>query len=281
MKFFLILCIMVIFSIPVMAECDVLSRCPIRTVGTVSRIGDFFSDKTGTTYLAEQFAKRMIENQLKETTNQDFTVEVKAFTLPELLNGDFESFTLKGNNIDLQGVRITSLEVKTLCNFNSIDIKSRPIKLRENVVLGIWIEISADDLIYTLDKYGCLNQMPRLDFPQIGLSAYKIYPSSIVISDSKLYFTVNASRTTAYKPFDILVEADIKIQNGKVLSSKLNLINLYLGYDISQIADFLNPAKYLNFQAKLFDKNVDVQIQNVKIIDNKAYLDGVIFIPKD
>lgn len=280
-KIILIVSLIIFCTLPTFASCNYMEYCPARKINNPSQIGDFFSDKTGANFLAEQFVNNLIKNELKKYTNQDFNVDLKAFSLNDLLSGDFKSLTITGSNLSIQGIHISSLKIQTLCDFNSIDIKQNPVKLKENMVLGVWAEFSAEDLRNTFSNEIYAKGFNKADLSPIGLHSCKIYPSTIGIADRKLYFTINALPVWKYSPFDIAICADVMVRDGKVIKSQINLINLFTGFDLTKFSNWLNPIQYMNFPLNLLNTTARVQIQDINISeDNKIFLNGVIFIPK-
>lgn len=176
---------------------------------------------------------------------------------------------------------MSSLRVQSMCNYSSIDLKSKPIKLRENAVLGVWAEFSADDLRRSVEYRNNSKIVSSLDLSAIGISSFKIYPNTISVENGKLYFTINAKPLGPYSPLDILISADWKVKDEKILASRINLINLYSGFNLTQLTNYLNPANYLKFNFYLTgNQRIEVRIQDVNIINNKAYISAIVFIPK-
>lgn len=280
-KLILLISTIIFVVLPSFANCDYLNYCSDKGNITSSPIGQFFSDKTGVTFLAEQFVDNSIKNELKKYTNQDFNVDLKAFNLSDLINGNFKSLTVTGNNIEIQGVHISSLKVQTLCDFNSIDIKQNTIKLKENMVLGVWLEISEEDLRNTFSYNNYADEFNKTDLSSLGLYSCRIYPETIGISDGKLYFTINAVSAGKHSPFDIAICGDIIVKDGNVIKSQINLINIFTGFDLTKFSNWLNPVQYMNFPVNILGYKAQVKIQNINLIENKAFINGIIFIPKE
>lgn len=262
--------------------CNYQNRCPANPQGDGSSIEQFFSDVTGSTFLVEKFAQNMIKSELKKITNQDFEVKVKAFSVADLIEGKFKSLSISGNNVVIAGMHLSHLNVNTLCGYNSVDIKSRPIRLREDAVLSILAEFSASDLRNSIEYQNYSQIVSTLDLSSLGIASFKVYSPTICVENNKLYFTINAKPVGQYKPLDISVGADIKVENGNVISSKIDFINLYSGFSLTQLSSYLNPINYLKFHVNLSKtQRAEVQIQDVNIIGDKVYLKAVMFIPRN
>lgn len=274
---------LIAFSIaPSFAACDYINRCPASNSNISSSASQFLSNATGSTFFAEQFAQNIIASELKKATGQNFEVTLKAFSIEDLLKGVFKSLTITGNNIVVQGFHFSSIKIQTMCGFNSVDINSKPIKIRENMVLDFTVELSGSDIKNTVEYGDYLNIINKADLSSIGIISFKLLPSTISVENNKLYFTINATPHPPYKPLDISISADIKVQDERLVSSKIEFINLYTGFELSQYTDLINSLNNLIFPISIFgnDKS-EVQIKNINIVGSKIFINGMVFIPKN
>lgn len=264
------------------AGCDYLNQCPEHNYSNVSKTAQFFSKATGSTYLAEQFAQNLIEGELKKATGQDFKAEVKAISFGDLTEGKFKSLSITGKNIVIQGFYLSSLKLNTVCDYNSVDVMAKPIKFRENMVVNISAEISGSDLKNTLELGGYADKVNNADLTSIGIAKYKVYTSTINIENNKLYFSINATPVIVYPPLDVSIGADIKIDDGRITASRIDMLNLYTGFDLTSLANLTSLLKNLNYPINIFDNaQSKLQIQKLNIVGDKILLDGIIYIPKN
>lgn len=280
-KIFFLFFLILYCSQKTFAACDYSYLCPQKPASSVSDISQFFSNVTGSTYIAEQFANNLIHQELQKATGQNFTVDLKAYTATELLDGKFKSLTLSANNVNIQGIQMSSLKAQTICDYNSIDFKSKPIKLRENTILSVSAEFSAEDLKKSIEYRNYSQIVSSLDLSVIGISAFRVYPNTISIEDGKLYFSINAKPLGHYKPLDISVGANWKVKDEKVLASRIDLINLYSGFNLTQLTNYLNPVNYLKFNFYITGTQMaEVRIEDLNIIKDRAYISAIILISK-
>ncbi|MDD3436646.1 MAG: LmeA family phospholipid-binding protein [Candidatus Gastranaerophilales bacterium] len=273
--------ILVFFSNPCFAKCNYMDRCTEYSIDQFAKLGQFFSNTTGSTTLAENFANQLIKQKLQQVTNQDFDVDLQAFSLGELIQGKFKSLTISGKNVELEGIHISSLKVQTLCGFNNVNLKNRPLTLDENIVLGFWLEVSENDLKNTLQNPKYMNQLNKINLSSAGIRGFQIYPSTINISDGVLYITINALIFNQQSPIDILMSYNINIKDEKIVTYKTTFANLFHNFSLSGISDILNPTKYLNFPVNLYgNSQAEIQIRDLSFSGNSMLLHGMIFLPK-
>lgn len=280
-KLILVLSFIVFFASPTFANCNYLGKCPQYSPNKIEKASQFFSNTFGTTSLAENFAKNVIEKELKQATNQDFNVDIQAFSLSELIEGKFKSLSIIGNNIVLEGLHLSSLKIQTLCDFNHIDIRKKPLKLKENMVLGFWAEISDEDLRNTLQTKAYLDKLSHISLYDVGIASYEIYPSTININDGNIYATIKGYIRNQILPVDIATAFNINVKDEKVITSKMSFINLFSKFDMSKYTNSISPTKYMNFPINLYgNQEAEVQIVDLSISGNKILLHGMIFLPK-
>lgn len=278
-KLFLIIFI-AFFAAPTYAACNYMNYCATSPY-TVQNPAQAIADATGTTALIENLAKDMIKNELKKATGQNFDVDIKVFGLSELLQGKFKSLTITGNNVEIEGFHFTSIKLQTLCDYNYIDIKSSPIAPRENMVLSVAIEASAADLRNTIEYKDYSSRFSRINLSQIGISSFKVYSPTIDIRGGKLYFTINAKPIGNYPPMDIAIGANLRAQNARIVASQVDFINLYTGFDLTKFSSLLGNITSLTFPVRLIgNKTSEIQIQSVNLVGDRAYINGIVFIPK-
>ena len=268
--------LMISFATPTLAYCNYPAYCapvPYSLANT--------SDIMGSTELVEKFAQSMIKNVIRMYTNQDSFVEVKLFNLQELLNGKFKSLLVMVNNIEIGGIHLSAARVQTLCEFNHIDIKSRPARMVENSVVAVAAEASASDLRNTIEYKNFSDKFSRLNLSELGIASFRVYSQTIDVRDGKLYFTINAKQIGSTQPIDIAVRADIKAQGGRIITAQVDFINLNTSFDLLRSTSLLNGINDLNFPVTSKNKKIaEVQVQSLNLSGDKIYINGIILLPK-
>lgn len=266
---------------PAIASCNYSNFCPQYKPSLFHKTSKFVSKYTGSTYVAEKVIQNLIAKKLENVFHQKFNVFLTADSASELFGGVFRSLNISSNNVNIQGIHVSALKVTTLCNKNSINLNSKPVKLRENMVLAFWAELSDNDLKETFSNAKYLDAVNGLNLSSLGIASYKLNPSTIKIKNNKLCFTVNAKPCGSYPTMDIAVSADMMIKEGNVEFSKVDFVNLYTGFDPTKFQNALNPNRYLNLNVYLYgNQSADIKIQNLIISNNKIVIDGVALMPK-
>lgn len=270
-KLFFLLGFYLLFTSPCFANCNYLDQCPKATRTNAGKAPAFI----------EQMAQNIFKNEIKKATGIDFDVTLEALSFGELLSGKFKSLTLTAQNVEIEGIHFSYLKIQTMCDFASFDVKSKPIKIRENFVLKVWVEATGDDIrnIFSNAKYS--DAFNSINFSRLGIASVRLYPSTISIEDGKLYFSVFATPSGPYQPTDLSISADLRVQDERITASKIEFVNLYTGFELTQFSDFLEAINNLSFSGNIMgSEKSQVQIQNINMVGDRVYLDGMILIPK-
>ena len=278
----LTVCIMIICSAQAFAACDYLDKCPVAPVGLSSRAGQITSKYTGMTFLSEKIAQSIIKHELKKATKEKFKVEMKSFGVKDLAEGKFKSLKISGKNLDIEGVYLTSWEVNTLCDFNSVEFVKKSIKFRENMVMEFATEMSDTDLRKTMNSGGYLDKLNSVNLSSMGMTFFKLDGADVKIKNNKLYFTVKIRSQLFPAPISVAVVSDLKVEDGKIVMTKIDFVNLFTRIDLSKITYILNAINPLTFSMDILEnKNTKMSIQKVDVIGDKIVIIGNILIPKN
>jgi len=282
-KIALIFSLMVFCATSVHADCDYKAFCLPQPYGLSSKLGQTVSNRLGATGLSERIAQDKIKSDLKKATNQKFDVTVKSYSFQDFLHGRFKSVVISGKNLNINGAYLTSLDLKTLCDFNYVQLNKTPMVFKENMVVGFSTEISDSDLMKTMNSNGYLDRLNCVDVKGCGITFFKLSGADVKIKNNKLYFTVRiTSQLLLEKPLDVVLATELKAKDGRIVLTKIDLGNLAKGVDLSKVASQLNSINPLTFSLDVLEnENTKMCIKNVEIIQNKIIIEGNIFIPKN
>ena len=282
-KLVLLLSLMIGFSSPVFAGCDYSTYCPEKAYDVSTKMSQMISKGTGATFLAEKVAQSIIKKQLKYATDENFDVSLKSYSFKDLYQGRFRSMKISGKNLNIEGVHLTSLELKTLCDFNYIERAGDSIKFKENMAMGFSTEISDVDLSKTMKTNGYLDKLNCVNVEGCGVTLFKLSGASVNIKKNKLYFTVKVtSQIFLAKPIDLVIATDLKVEDGRIVLTKIDFGNLPKGIDLSRVAYNLNAMNPLLFSLNVLEnENTKMCIKSVNIVGDKITVKGDILIPKN
>lgn len=282
-KIALLIILMIFCAIPSFAACDYMNFCPSKSYGLSSKMGQAVSRGIGATSLSEKIAQARISNELKKTTHQHFDVNVKSYSFQDFIHGRFKSIVISGKNLDIKGAHISALELKTLCNFNYVQFNKSPVRFKENLIVGFTMVISDNDLMQTMKSNGYLDTLNCVNVEGCGITFFKLSGADIEIKNNKLFFTVRVtSQLLLAKPLDIKISTDLKVEDGRIVFTKVDLNSLPKGIDLKNVAYRLNAMNPLTFSLDVLEnKNTKMCIKDVKIVGDKITIKGNIFIPKN
>lgn len=281
-KTLLLISLIIFIATPTFASCDYLSLCAPKAYNLSSKRGQMISMRLGATLLSEKLAQMRIKDELKKITKQKFDVFVKSYSLQDLLRGRFKAITISGKNLNINGIYLTSLELKTLCDFNYVQFDKNPIKFKENMIVGFSTIISDEDLMKTMQSSGYLDKLNCVNVRGCGITFFKLSGAGVNIKNNKLHFKIKiTSQLLLEKPLDIDMSTDLNAKNGRIVLTKIDLKNVVKGVDLSKVANQLNSINPLTFSLEVLEnKNTKMCINNVEIVGNKIMINGNIFIPK-
>lgn len=282
-KLLLLISLIVFCASPSFAICDYSNFCPSKPYALSSRPGQAFSRGIGATFLAERVAQSVVKKQLKKATNSNFDVNIKSYSFKDLLQGKFKSMKISGKDLNFEGVYITSLDIQSLCDYNYVQYNKSPIKFNENMILGFTTVISDQDLMKTMKSSGYLDSLNCVNVEGCGITFFKLSGADVKIKNNKLYFTVRVtSQLLLARPLDISVATSLKVEDGRIVLTKIDLGNLPKGIDLSRLTYQLNAMNPLAFTLEVLEnKNTKMCIKNVNISGDRITVNGNIFIPKN
>ena len=150
----------------------------------------FFSQITGTNFIAERIAQSIIKKNIKKTVGGDFSVRLKSYSTKDMKAGRFKSFEIKGKHINIDSIYLSEFKMRTLCDFNYISLdKDWNMTIVDDVPLIFDITITQDDLNKTMES----KEYKRLlsDINLLGAGIFTVESSSMKIKDDKIYYIMN------------------------------------------------------------------------------------------
>ena len=252
----------------------------------MSGISGTFSRVTGANWLASSVAEKILKSQITKDVDGKFKVSIDSYSVPDLKDGRFRGFQIHGENVVADGVYFSSMDIKTLCDFNYIvyDKKSSTAIFREDFPLSFAITLSEDDLDKTMKAAGYENLIRKINNFGKSFSLFEIVSTISRIKDNKFIYGIEVviPIMSSSPKYMMMLTTDLTVKNGKIVMENPKIDGNYFKLDLRKLAkalDYLNPFEYsLDIME---NKNADLKVRNINIVNNKINISGIINIPKD
>ena len=86
-----------------------------------------------TRFIAEGIAKKGIKSALKKETGVEFDVKFNGYTTSSIKKGVFKNLELTGKDVNVDGVEIPYINVKSLTEYNYIDYNQNPVRFKSDM----------------------------------------------------------------------------------------------------------------------------------------------------
>lgn len=261
--------------------CDV--QCP-SSYDLTSSTSRFFSKITGQKALSQFIGKRILKKViLNNITSGKIKTDVKAFSARDLKAGRFKSLEIEGTDVVAQGIYISYIHLKTLCDFNYIDSKDNgDVIIKENIPLGLEVRFTEDNLNKTMESSDYKRIIADINKIAGGLNFFTVDSTNAKIKNDKFYYVIKY-----YIPFikgykTIVLVSDLVAQNGEIEFRNTKIMGDSASFDIKYLSKIINYVNPLDFSLQIDEnKNIKVNIETVKIEDNKVVASGVMTVLKD
>lgn len=243
----------------------------------------FMSTVTGSNFLAKQVAKVILKKELKKNMDGKFKVSVDSYSVKDLKKGIFKTISIKGTDVNAEGVYVSEFNVHTLCNFNYIAMtdSNDPI-FKEDLPMAFQFVLTEDNLNKTMESSDYRKVLDDLNRLGGNLGLFKVNSSKIKIKDNKFYYVLKIAIPFVKNTQEVVLMSDLKAVNGEVDFTNTKLMNSRVSIDLGKIDRIINYLNPLDFSLNILEnKDAEVMVQNIKIKDNRIIVDGFFVIPKD
>lgn len=260
------------------ANCEY--KC-VEPYGMAGKISSFFSSVSGLNFMRTKISEGVLKKSIKKSVQAEkLNVDIDSYSSGDLANGIFKSLSITGENLNIEGVYLSSLELKSLCEFNYIKYdKQGNLSFQEDFPMSFNIKMTSDDVNKTTQSATykeALNKLNKLEFAGV-----KITSTEASIRGNKFYYTLIIS-LPLFKDQKVEFVADLKVVDGKISFENTRLSSNSKSFNLKSIDNLMKYANPLDFSINIFDnKNAKVYIQNVTIKNNVIISNGIIIIPKD
>jgi len=272
--------IVILFTaITVNAQCPCDWETP-QKMQLTSPITRAITNALGMNFIAKQTAKKIIKNELNKAAPGNYDVDIDSFSAIDLKNGRFRSLRIHGDNISSKGIYVSSVDLKTLSEYNSIDYNSKPIQFINDFPMSFSSTISEDDLNKTLVNMGYIKKLTNINI--VGVSLFTVDNVAFKLKNNKIYLIaqMKAPFLMGERLVKFTFSGKLNVQDGKIVLDDVCSDNLR-NINLKKFVDVINNMNPFDLPMNLFEgSDTNLSIKDVKIIDNKIYIDGIIVIKR-
>ena len=228
---------------------------------------------------AENLAEKIIKNTLKKEANGNFKVKFSAYTLSSLKKGIFKSIHVKGNSLEIEGINIPYLEIKSITDYNWIDYTQNPVKFKSDMTFDYNVNLSEESVNQAMNHEEYLKTITKIN--EIAYPLFMIQNVDIKVKRDLMYIIVEYSLplSSSNKIKTFYVATDFNVENGKIKAKSVILDKRYRNLPIDKVTNLINLLDPLSYTLKLIDtQNCNGKIENVKIEDDIIKINGRIFV---
>lgn len=280
-KIILLLGMLVAVNSACFAACDYSCVAPYN-MNTKTRT--FFSAISGYNSIVENSVEATIKKEiLKFASADNLYVDLESYSPGDLRNGIFKSIEIKANNVLINDIHLTSLDLRSLCDFNYIKQSGSDVVFMEDFPMEFNMVMTQDVINKTMThaRYqNIIKELNRLaNSYGVGL---QIASTKVAIKANKFYYIIGFNVPFVKREQKIVLETDIRVKNGKVALNNTRLVSGPIKLDLKKIDFMMNYLNPLDFSVKILEnKEAQVNVKNIEIKDNNIIADGIIIIPKD
>ena len=271
-NFLLLILAATIIPTPVWAKTDTISKEYLQTKKHFAIMNP----------IAESIAQSVIKRNLKKETGANFKVKFDGYTLSSMKKGIFKYLEITGVNIDVEGINIPYLLVKTISDYNWVDYTQNPAVHKTNMTFYYDMtldENSINEALKTKEYQNTLKKINDIAYPLFEMKGVKVR-----ILNNKMYIITeyNFPISPSKKDKTFMMTSDFKIENEKIIAKDVSIHEAYGNLSINKVTNLVNLLNPLAFTLSVIDtKKCNGKIENVNIVDNKIQINGKIFVKGD
>ncbi len=242
------------------------------------------SNITGANAIVENRLESILKKEVLKIASADkLKINIDSYSPKDLKNGIFKGMTANGENVVINGVHLSTLNLKTLCDFNYIRQSGKEIVFVESMPLSFDITMNSDDINQTVtnDKYKKIIKDLNKILSSYGMGV-EVTSTKMSIKNNKLYYVITLGIPFLSKEPKIVVQADLKVKNGKIDFNNTQIVSNKFNMKLNKFDFILNYLNPLDFSVNILDsKDAKVTVKDVEIKDDVIHATGVIVVPKD
>lgn len=242
---------------------------------TASKFVRVTTNAVGYNFVAKKIAQKVVCRALNKNAKGDYKVSIDSFSGVDLKKGKFRGATINGKNISIEDeFFISTLKMQTLSDFNYIKYNKKPIVFVTDVPMSYQMTITEDDFNKTLASNRVLKAFTH-DVPLVRVDNVKAS-----FENGRIKFSSKV-RLPFCKPIKICVSSGVKVVDGKIIFNDIDTSSIKS--DLAEsVMNYMNNHNILTkMNLYLFDNTTTyLEIKNIKIDNDKIYIDGNVILNK-
>ena len=232
--------------------------------------------------LAESAAEKIIEKSLKKKIGSGkYKAKFSAYTLSSMKKGIFKTIEIQGKDLEIDSIPIPYLNVKSVSDYNWIDITQNPVIVKTDMELVYQLglnETSINAALKQKDYQKFLDKLNKRAYP-----LFEMHNVQVRIKNNRAYiimdYTLPLANSKKVKTF--MVSSKFQAENGCIKPDNINIDKTYGNLQLDKVINLINLINPLSFTiSQLKENNCQGRVESVNIVDNIVQVNGRIFVEK-
>ena len=223
-------------------------------------------------------ARRALKKALKKQTGTNFDVKFEGYTTSSIKRGVFKSLEITGEDVNIDGIIVPYVNLKSLEEYNYIDYTKTPIRFMCDMTYTYDLLLDEDAINTALndsDYKKVLSKVNRIASPLFVIKGVRTK-----IVDNKIYIITDYNLPIAItKDRSFVAKSDFEVVNGVIKAKNVSIDTSYGKLGLNKVANLINYLNPLEFTLDVLDGGKHkTTIENINIVDNKVRVDGKIYV---
>lgn len=239
---------------------------------------------TGLNFMASKLAEGQIKGQIGRVAKGDFDVNLKTYSAMDLIAGKFKSLRVKGSDITVEDIHVSSIEMNTLCDFIQVNYKSKPAKNVTPLYMGFKAVVSEDDFNRTLNSMRYQQNLRQIKTKVFGMDVglLEMMNPSVNINNNTVTFVADMhfGGTPDFMKLPVKVSTGFTTVNGRIKPVNLEINSKSMGGNVPFMSKFLETFASEAFDINNFLKDgTKVSFKSIEAKDNQLTVTGNVWVP--
>lgn len=268
------------YSLPIQQ----INTCPAKPYHISNPVTRGLQGILGLNWISAKLAESQVKTQLKKQLGQGtVNVYIKPYSAMDLVAGKFKSIDLKAKNAAMSGIFISSLEIKSLCDFIYLDYKKDPIVPMTPLYFGFKGTITQEDLDKSLSSKEYQNNLSKIKvrFGNTDLSLVDFLNTKINIEGNKIFVSadVHFIGTPKFMAIPVKMGAGLKVSDNKIKLTNIQMFSDNSGPNMGPVSDFIENMALGIFDFDSLNQNgTAITLKNINIHNGKIDVEGTVWI---